>query len=320
MSKTSSIYRILEMIRELQNGKTLNVDTLAMNYEITDRTIRRDFALIEQIFGDILIHPGTKSYAMVQRNEFQNLINGTELSLLKEFLKLGEKTHLNIGNELKQNVKDALLRKSDSVYIFKHKPFEEIFNEKEKIQKLEFAIKHRKQIKYTYQKDNKIKQMIALPHKIIFIKENFYLASLKNDQEMLLSRIALIKDIEITGKEFRKNFDFEEFLEYIISPWAEYYPNFKEKLVEVEVEIEESQSKYFKLKKFHPSQKIIATKDNGDIRVKFLVTHHKEIIETLKNWIPYVKIIKPKELKEEFFEIAKKFFFNMLKSFEFEVD
>ena len=316
MSKTSSIYRILEMIRELQNGKTLNVDTLAMNYEITDRTIRRDFALIEQIFGDILIHPSTKSYAMVQRNEFQNLINGTELALLKEFLKLGEKTHLNIGNELKQNVKDALLRKSDSVYIFKHKPFEEIFNEKEKIQKLELAIKHKKQITFSYNKNDRIKQMMAMPYKIMFIKENFYLASLDDKGRLLLSRIALIDDINFTGKNFRTNYDFEEFLEYINSPWAEYYPNFKDNLVEIEIEIEKSQSNYFKLKKFHPSQEIIAINDDGSIRVKFKVTHQKEIIEVLKNWIPYVKIIKPKELKEEFFEIAKKFFFDMLKSFE----
>ncbi|MDO2409210.1 helix-turn-helix transcriptional regulator [Campylobacter magnus] len=312
MSKTSSIYRILEMIKDLQNGKTLNVDTLAMNYEITDRTIRRDFALIEEIFGDILIHPSNKSYAMVQRNEFQNLINGSELAILKEFLKLGQKTRLNIGDELKQNVKDALLRKSDSVYIFKHKPFEEIFNEKEKFQKLEFAVKHRKEIKYTYQKDDKIKQIVTMPHKIIFIKENFYLAGLKDKQKMLLSRIALIKDIEFTGKEFRKNFDFEEFLDYISSPWAEYHPNFKEKLVEIEIEIEKSQSKYFRLKKFHPSQKIINTNDNGNIRVKFLVTHSEEIIEILKGWIPYVKIIKPKELKKKFFDIAKKFYFDML--------
>ena len=43
MSQKSSLYRTIEILKDLNNGKKLCITNLATAYEVSDRTIRRDF-------------------------------------------------------------------------------------------------------------------------------------------------------------------------------------------------------------------------------------------------------------------------------------
>ena len=54
MGKASSTYRVIEILKALNEGKILSIDTLASAYDTSARSIRRDFELIKEIFGDIL--------------------------------------------------------------------------------------------------------------------------------------------------------------------------------------------------------------------------------------------------------------------------
>jgi len=49
MSQKSSLHRTIEILKHLNEGKQLCVTRLAQEYEVSDRTIRRDFELIKEL-------------------------------------------------------------------------------------------------------------------------------------------------------------------------------------------------------------------------------------------------------------------------------
>lgn len=76
-------------------------------------------------------------------------------------------------------------------------------------------------------------------------------------------------------------------------------------MIDIVLLIPKKQARYFQLKKFLPSQEIIKEHNNGSIEIKYKVTTQNEVIGLLKQWIPYIKVIKPKSLKKMFDGIIK---------------
>ncbi len=309
MSKISSTFRVLEILKNLDEGKSLNVKNLANRYETSIRSIQRDFELIKKIYGDILISPQKGEYKAVSKILLKNTLNSTELYMLKNILSLSEKSRLDLSQNVDENVKMAILKEDNSSpYIFKQKPYEEIFIHSQKFKKLEHAVKFCKEIKITYDNFGKISIFVLRPYKIVFINENFYLASETSEQKFILNRIALIKKIEPTKRNFTINYDLMDFILNLQSPWATYQPNYKNYLKEVVLKVAKKQAKYFKLKKFLPSQKIISEDKKGNILVSFKVASELEVIGLIKQWIPFIKVISPESLVKTFENIAKRFY------------
>lgn len=67
MSEDSSTKRVVEILKDLNEGKVLNLANLAFYYDTSERSIRRDFELIKDIFGDIFVNLGGGNFAMVQK-------------------------------------------------------------------------------------------------------------------------------------------------------------------------------------------------------------------------------------------------------------
>lgn len=306
MSRESATYRVIEILKDLDGGKLLCLQNLALKYDTSERSIRRDFELIRKIYGDILISPQKGCYQCVSKTLFENIIHSAELHMLKNIAKLSHEANLSL--HVDNDVQKALIREDEnSPYLFKQKPYEEIFKYREKFSKLEFAVKFRKEIKIVYDNLGKINRFKLKPYKIIFINENFYLAS-ERKGNVILSRIALIVDIKMTGNEFFIDRDMMEYIFYMQSPWAIYKKDFKSHLKEVIIEIPKPQAKYFKLKKFLPSQKILNEDENGNITISYTVTSEHEVHSLIKQWIPFVKVISPNTLVGAFKKIAKIFY------------
>ncbi len=318
MSKVSSTYRVIEILKDLDDGKLLCLENLACKYDTSERSIRRDFELIKDIYGDILISPRKGCYQGVSKALLENTLNSTELYMLKNILELSDKSKLSLTKDFDVNIKNAIIKEeSNSPYLFKQKPYEEIFEHKEKFKKLEYAIKYKKEIRFKYINFDKINVFTLKPYKIVFLNENFYLASQdKNGHRkyMTMNRIALIDEIVETGNTFLIDKDIMDFIHYMQSPWATYKENFRNHLKEVIITIPKEQAKYFKLKKFLPSQKIVNENEDGTICISYTVTSENEVISLIKQWIPYIKVVAPESLIGMFKKIANKFFIQEIKS------
>ncbi len=309
MSKESTTYRVIQILKDLDDGKLLSVENLAYKYDTSQRSIRRDFELIKKIYGDILISPKKGCYQAISKTLLQNTLNSTELYMLKNILKLSDKSKLSLTKNIDNNIKKAIIKEEEnSPYLFKQKPYEEIFIHREKFKKLEYAVKYKKEIEFKYTNLDKISYFIVKPYKILFINENFYLASQNKDNKFTLSRIALMDEIKETNNSFLINIDMMDFIYFMQSPWATYKENFRNHLKKVIITIPKREAKYFKLKKFMPSQEIIDEDKHGTITICFTVSSENEVSGLIKQWIPYVNVIYPRNLVNIFKKVARRFY------------
>ena len=290
MSQKSSLYRTIEILKHLNEGKKLCVTRLAQEYEVSDRTIRRDFELIRELFGDFMSKEG-ECYQAYKKVLLDEVLHATDLMTLANIVNLFGVTQ---KESLISDKTKALVERSMSVYDFKSRPFENMTNH-EVIKKLEHAIKFRKTIKLRYKTERSSSQTLFNPYKILFLNENFYLVGINSsNQTVEYRRITMIEEVEYTKKEFFIDKEVEHFFQNLQTPWATYG---KEEMV-VKLRVEVPIRRYFMKKKYLPSQEVVHTFDNGDIEVHYTITNPREIEELIIKWLPRIHIIAPRNLQK----------------------
>jgi len=298
MSQKSSLYRTIEILKELNDGKKLCISSLAIHYEVAPRTIQRDFKLIREIFGDFVSKEG-ECYQGHKKILLQELLQATDLMTLANIINLFDITDKTSLISVKTN---TLIKNSMSVYDFKSKPFESIKN-REDLKKLEHAIKFKKELKVSYKANDTIKNRIFQPYKIIFLNENFYIVGLNISKGYFeYMRVSLITEVNYTSKNFYRHREVEIFIDSIQTPWAKF--GIKERVIKIH--INSWVSKYFLLKKYLPSQKITKIFDNGDLEVEYTISDFKEVEELIIKWLPNIHVIEPLELNQMVREVLLK--------------
>lgn len=290
MSQKSSLYRTIEILKMLNEGKKLCVTTLANTYEVSDRTIRRDFELIKELFGDFMSKEG-ECYQAYEKVLLEEVLSATDLMTLANIVNLFDVTQ---KRSIISDKTQALIEKSMSVYDFKSRPFESMQNS-EVLKKLEHAIKFKKEIKIHYRTERSTMLTYFHPYKILFLNENFYLVGLNAQKENAeYRRVTMIEEVEYTKKTFFIDKDVDNFFKELQTPWAAYG---KEE-VTVRLRAEVSIRRYFMKKKYLPSQEIVHTYENGDIELQYRISNYREIEELIIKWLPHMHIIAPRNLKK----------------------
>ena len=290
MSQKSSLYRTIEILKHLNEGKKLCVSQLAQEYEVSDRTVRRDFELIKELFGDFMSKEG-ECYQAYQKVLLEEVLCATDLMTLANIVNLFGITQ---KESLISDKTTALIDKSMSVYDFKSRPFESMKNH-DIVKQLEHAIKFNKEIKIVYRTERAKTYRIFQPYKILFLNENFYLVGeniSKNHFEFL--RISLIDEVFFTKRSFFVHQDISDFIKEIQTPWAV----FGREKTTVRLRIDKSIRRYFILKKYLPSQEVVANFENGDIEVQYVVSSLKELEELVIKWLPHIRVMYPRPLKK----------------------
>ncbi len=290
MSQKSSLYRTIEILKHLNEGKKLCVTRLAQEYEVSDRTIRRDFELIRELFGDFMSKEG-ECYRAYEKVLLDDVLHATDLMTLANIVSLFGVTQ---KQSLISDKTQALVDKSMLVYDFKSRPFESMQNH-EVLKKLEHAIKFNKEIKIRYKSERSISHTNFKPYKILFLNENFYIVgenSSKNNFEF--RRISMIEEVNYKSKTFLPHRDIHTFIANIQTPWAVFGND--EMLVRLRVS--KKVRRFFLFKKYLPSQEVVHTFDNGDIEVHYTVTSLHELEELVIKWLPQISIIAPQGFKK----------------------
>lgn len=290
MSQKSSLYRTIEILKHLNEGKQLCVTRLSEEYEVSDRTIRRDFELIRELFGDFMSKEG-ECYQAYKKVLLDEVLHATDLMTLANIVNLFGVTQ---KQSLISDKTQALIDKSMSVYDFKSRPFESMQN-LEVVKKLEHAIKFNKEIKIRYKTERVVTHTNFKPYKILFLNENFYMVGENSSiNQFEFRRISMIEEATYKSKTFTSHSDIKEFINSIQTPWA----NFGQKDKIIQIRISKKVRRFFILKKYLPSQEIAKTYDNGDILVSYTVTNYHEVEDLIIKWLPNIEIISPPKLKK----------------------
>ena len=306
---TNQTTRVLELLKRFNNGQKVCIDTLSYD-ELwegkSEKTIRRDLDAIKEAFPNSfeLIRGEKGCYKAITKDAFNQFLDERNLSLLIQTFNIAQRSELFKSLEIDPTDKriiESKLRESKRIYEFKTKPFESKKDNYEFMKKLEHAIYHQEYITIQYSVKSRVEEYEVKPYKILFMHENFYLACEVDaiNFSFSLYRISNIKEITRSTKTFHKNRDIEDFIKFMQTPFAKYQQGFREHLINVVLEVDKSKASYFRAKQFLSSQEVVETKDNGNLIVTYKVTQNMEIEELIKRWLPYVRVIEPKRLKDK---------------------
>ena len=278
--------RILWLLKKLNRGEIIDTaqDELWINEKdetprLNYKTIRRDFDAIKSVFGEIEIKrtdPGC--YQAINTNLLDDLLDERKRNVLKIIYTMLAKNSQKFNETSKKTAISQAINESLDVYDFITSPIETELD-KSVIKTLEDAIRYRKKLAIEYtptSRSNSKKFKEVKPYKILLINENLYLANSNNEYDFSLFRIAGIVNLEaIKGETFNHDYNIDDFIKNIQKAFL------------------------FERKKFFRSQKIIEHKSDGAIVVSYHFTDLKEIEFFIMEFLGYVKILAPVELKQK---------------------
>ena len=321
---TNQTVRVLELLKRFNDGQKVCIDALEKD-ELwegkSEKTIRRDLEVIKEYFPNSfeLIRGGKGErgcYKAITQSTFDNFLKPDALSLLIQTFNIAQRSDLFDSFDMSSDEKKILDSKVNQVnkyYEFKNKPLESKKDDYKLFKKLEQAIELQKYLILEYPDYNGVfEKKEVKPYKIVFIQENFYLACEVEHEnyEFSMFRISKIRSTEDTKKTYQKNPDIIDFIKFMQTPFAIYRQDFRKYLIDVVLEVDKSKAFFFHSKKFLRSQTLLDTKENGNLIITYKVTQLREIDALIKQWLPYVKVIEPQELKDQIINELKAYVEN----------
>ena len=318
---TSQTKRVLELIKRFNEGQKICIENLqrdpawwndVRNEPMSEKSIRRDIDVIREFFELEVVSGSKGCYKAIIKDTINNFINKDTKALLVQTFNIAQRNNLLKSLDIDESDKRILeseIKKSKDCYEFISKPFESKKGDEELLKDLENAIYNKRYVKINYKATMGDEIYLLKPYKIVFMNENFYLASENPDEryKFTMLRLAQIKSVELQKEQFHNNPDIKEFIKHLQTPFPLYKPQFRMHLIKVIVQVDKEKAKYFKLKKYLPSQNIQKENEDGSLIISFEVTQEREMEEIVKKWIPNMKVIEPLSLKNKIEAELKKY-------------
>ena len=192
-------------------------------------------------------------------------------------------------------------KKSSHIYQFLNTPFEDTttLEARETFSHLKDAVNRREYRKITFAggvQDN-LKCL-----KLVYMENNWYIAYVNAEDNLLFGRISLIKKVEYASNKglfqptsVKKHLEFLKTIQNSMTLYGK-----TKKLAKLM--IKPKKAKYFDegMKLRLSSQKFVEKLDDGSIIFTVEYTQADEILPLVQAWLPYLIILEPKELKEQY--------------------
>jgi predicted DNA-binding transcriptional regulator YafY len=279
--------RLTTILSRLYQGEKLQPKDLANEYNVSLRTIQRDF---KERLINFPIYYENKYWQMDSKFKLEKSLSikdNITLDILENMsTNFGEQFHsqtTKILNKLKNRQLSPIYTKLN---------MEDISDELESMIVFEEAIISKNSIQVKYSTEKKEEVIKINPIKIVNFDGLWYLVATDENNKLksyYIKNITLIKTYKNTFTVSKKN---EEILNNAISIWFSDNEPF-----EVIMEIDNHVSKFFKTKPISATQKILA-EDEDKLTISVMASSDWEIIPIVKSWIPFVKVIKPIRIHE----------------------
>jgi len=293
------LIRLGQILKIFMEMEKISTTWLSKHFQTTPRTIQRDLILLKE--ADFPLSESSRGNYQIDKSLLKNfdVFDDTELALviaIKNLVgQLGEPFQQaadDIFNKLYEDVTTSpvFIKIDDSVIL-----------DKRQFNKIVKTIREKRQGMFQYEGFS-LHEVTIEPYRVCFFDGFWYLVG-KDLRDQQFKRYALdkIKDFKPLNKNFRSvPTQVDRMLKESGNIWFS-----SERNIEVVVEVEKSCAHYFRRRKVLPHQEIKEEQTDGAIIVSFKVGSLDEIKNTIKVWLPYIKIIQPEELKNIFLKDMK---------------
>ena len=277
--------RLTSILSKLNEGESLSVKELSGEFNVSTKTIQRDF-------NERLI-----SFPIYQENKKWKMADGFKL---EKTTTIEDAIVLDIIDKLTESIGTGFYSKAKKL-------LSKIKNKLKEIELLESAIKDKKIINSIYDFEKYKKEVSIKPLKIVNFEGFWYLVGLDARNDILKKYyLKNISSIKLLNETFITTSKIDELLKHSVSVW------FQEdnEPFEVKLHISKVISKFFKRKPISPNQIIESLYDDGSMDIVLKITHQMEILPIVKYWLPDIKIIEPIYLKDKLSNILLKYLNN----------
>ena len=286
------------ILERLENGEALSIIELAREWEVSAKTLQRDFDKLKQMQpGQIERADDGRKYRKVKSHAAQS-----DGEIIIEML---ESIVRDIGGATYTKAHSLLSRLKTHI----DRPFyaridvEDVSDQFELIGQLERAIHKKRAVTLKYHRwydENGDKTYTDVhPLKIVIYSGFWYLLA----EHMGVYKKFYIKEIRnctLSEHTFTPDKNIIEQMENSVNVWFE--P--KNEPFEVTLWVDEVAAVYFERKPIAKSQMLYKKRDKtAELVVK--VTHEEEIFPVVRFWLPHVRILEPESLQEEFEKVLK---------------
>jgi predicted DNA-binding transcriptional regulator YafY len=301
-SYDKKVYRLLSILNQLDSRKKVSTRELAREFNVSLRTVQRDLELLYMTTGFSIKPLGKGYYSFNEGFSLKKLLLTKEEASLLSFLhdiskSLGGKFEDSFTSILKKVVS----QEQDSAFYVKLPEGTKISKDFPCIKELERAIKNNIKIVLHYKTPEKEGDYSVSPLKIIFFDGFWYLLAQVDGKNWIRTfRLENIINIKLLDECFTPPKNLSTFLDQSVNIW---FTEKREK--QVVLKVDKEAARYFKQQVYFPLQKITKENMDGSLRIETMICHNEEIIRIIFRWIPYVHVVKPKDLKVEVENIIK---------------
>ncbi len=289
--------RLTIILSKLNDGESLSVKELAEEFNVSTKTIQRDF---NERLRDFPIYQDRRRWKM------QDDFRVEKVKSLQEQLVLDiiEKITEGIGGQFASTSYRLLskIRNEDFNPIYTKLNIEDISERFDDIQIIEKAIKERVELECSYTNDREGSFRTTLqPLKIVNYEGFWYLVALR-DNVVQKYYIKTLSGIKLTDRPFEEDEEIEEVLENSINIW------FKADIEPFEVKIyaDKIATKYFR-RRLLPTQIIETLSQDGTMEFSVMITDEMEIMPIVKYWLPHLRVLEPSWISEMIDEDLEKY-------------
>jgi len=286
--KLCRLVRILNMLET--EGKVLPRQ-LAGEFNVSMRTAQRDLELLSMAeFPVVAMAKG--SYSFMPGFSLKKLpLTEQEASLLAFLCEVSNTMGTDFAKSFKSLFSKVVLGSAGE------SPFQAIQpttprKECPAMAEVRAAIEEHDKIKIDYANGHSYR---LRPLKLIYAEGFWYLfAEVDGKGHHPKFRLDRIDSVERLNESFDPPKDLGKILSQHTNIWFD-----AEHSIKVVLKISGEVAKYFKAANYFPRQKIRRAERDGSVVVETTVGHFMEVIPIIKRWIPHIKVIAPRSLKEE---------------------
>ena len=291
--------RLTIILSRLNDGEALSVKALAEEFNVSDRTIQRDFN--ERLIS-FPVYQDKKKWKMqdgFRLEKSSSVEEAVVLDIMEKLIEGAGRQFSTKANKLLSKIKNETLNP-----IYAKLDMEDIGDKLKEVQELEIAISNKKQIKCDYDFEGYRKELDLKPLKIANYEGFWYLIALDSRNDILKKYyLKNIKNIQLSDEVFKSVAKLDRLLENSISIWFSQNTEPYKVVLNISKEV----AKYFKRKPISKSQITESVYEDGSMDVSVEITNDMEIMPFVKYWIPHIRVLEPQNIKDAIVEDLKEY-------------
>jgi predicted DNA-binding transcriptional regulator YafY len=266
------------ILTRLNTGERLTLADLSMEFNVTPRTLQRDFN--ERLNYLPIERDGSTYFIDVKylgrqgKQDVKPILEMLGLSSIFPSFDALSFTRLN-DNQV-------------APFLFRELKIEDVSSYEETFKLLTSAIQNNQIIRFCYKQKT---YRDVSPYRLVNDRGWWYLAAIHNDT-LKSYKVAQVSKVDIASQHFKRCKEVDDHVIDGSMIWLTDSP------IEVVLRIDTSIASHFRITNILPEQKLLKILDDDSLLVTSTITNQKQIIPILKYWLPDIEILSPIELKQ----------------------